>query len=146
MNVYVAGSRKQKLICRMVGQRLRSCGHTAYVFCDIVEEASQLSTIIWNDEKAKYLTAQSALRNDLIQRICALNKEQLEKADIVILVLPSGNSAHIEAGYAKGKKKHVYVFGMLVNGEWDAMYGLFDGVYGYDQLEELTDRITQHGS
>jgi hypothetical protein len=49
-------------------------------------------------------------------------------ADVCILLLPSGRSAHVEAGYMKGLGKKVY---LILNGNHEAelMYRVFDGIF-----------------
>ena len=46
----------------------------------------------------------------------------LKWADTVVLVMPSGRSAHIEAGYAVGAGKEVYVLLNAEGHEPDLMY------------------------
>lgn len=48
--------------------------------------------------------------NELAQRHFKLDETALENCDILILLLPCGNSAHMELGYALGKKKKVIIF------------------------------------
>lgn len=60
-------------------------------------------------------------------------REQLEAmrdADLCLLLLPSGRSAHIEAGYMKGLGKTVYVFGSVFDRlRPELMYLAFDAFF-----------------
>jgi hypothetical protein len=47
----------------------------------------------------------------------------------VVLILPSGKSSHLEAGYAKGCGKKLYIIGGFVKGEFETMYGFADGMF-----------------
>jgi len=50
----------------------------------------------------------------------------LEWADVVVLLLPCGKSAHLEAGYAAGLRKTVIAY--VDGGEPELMYRLFDAI------------------
>lgn len=52
----------------------------------------------------------------------------LDSSDICIILLPCNKSAHLEAGYAKGKGKPVYAI-IPEKQEPELMYKLFDGIY-----------------
>ena len=55
------------------------------------------------------------------------DKCAMDWADTCVLVLPSGRSAHTEAGVMKGEGKEVIVFTPLKQ-EPELMYKLFDGI------------------
>ncbi len=76
----------------------------------------------------------SGLAHPKAERQFAADLEALEWADACVLVLPSGKSAHTEAGWCRGsgKKTVVYIPEMK---EPELMYKLFDGIT--DSLEEL---------
>lgn len=53
----------------------------------------------------------------------------MKAADICVLLLPCGRSAHLEAGWMKGAGKKVFAF--IYSGdriEPELMYGLIDGI------------------
>ena len=53
------------------------------------------------------------------------------------MVLPSGKNAHLEAGYAKGIGKKLFVYGDFTSGEFDVMYGFADGLFRSSELDGL---------
>lgn len=57
-----------------------------------------------------------------------IDKTALDWCDICIMCLPCGKSAHLEAGYAKGKGKKliIYSFEKFKKGDIDVMYGFAD--------------------
>lgn len=59
-------------------------------------------------------------------------------ADVCVLVLPCGRSAHAEAGWMKGRGKKTIVY-MPEKQEAELMYRLFDGVV--DSMEDLLGAI-----
>ena len=137
MRIYVAGSMKMAEAIRSIGQILRSYGHMAYVFCDPNEPAFSASMIVRKSSLVAEFTPQTAVRNPIVQNICGFNLGQLNQCDCVLLVLPSGKSAHLEAGYVVGKGKKLVIYGPMPLGEWDAMYGLADCIFNDQQTELL---------
>ena len=63
------------------------------------------------------------------------------RADIGLLILPTGKSGHLELGWMLGKGKKGYVY--FPEGEpdrWDVMYQFADGVaFSMDKLLEMMD-------
>ena len=78
------------------------------------------------------------LRHPLAERQFAADLEALKWADVCVLVLPCGRSAHTEAGWlaGAGKKVFAYIPEMV---EPELMYKLFDGVAG--TLDDLVRRL-----
>ena len=57
----------------------------------------------------------------------AQDKLALQMADVTVLVLPCGRSAHLELGYAAGQGQHIAIL-MLEPNEPELMYLLCDRV------------------
>ena len=142
MKVYVAGSFNHSSLCRMVAKVLRAVGHEIYLFCDPDTNAYKLSKNIRAIGDAKELTAKHALTHITVQSIYHENRMWLEWAEAVVVVLPSGRSAHLEAGWAKGMGRPVFVYGEMKQGEWDAMYCMLDGVFDLYELDDLLTAIS----
>jgi len=64
----------------------------------------------------------------------------MQWADTGVLVLPSGRSAHIEAGYFNGAGKHLYIL-LLEPQEPELMYLMADGIF--DSVAALIDTLGQ---
>jgi hypothetical protein len=62
-------------------------------------------------------------------------------ADTCVIVLPSGRSSHVEAGYFAGAGKRVFVMDYGANAKPELMYLIFDG-YFYDE-EKLLKAVDQ---
>lgn len=77
-----------------------------------------------------------ALEHPVAQRGYQFDLEAMEVSDVGVLLLPSGRSAHIEAGYFAGhpdKSLHVLVpdeLPAMAGWEPELMYKLADGVHG----------------
>ena len=65
------------------------------------------------------------------------DKDALDWCDICVLVLPSGRSAHLEAGYAAGCGKHVIVYLHPDKFEPELMYLLCDSGFVQTTAELL---------
>ncbi len=143
MKIYVAGSFKNLAVCRLVGKVLRQNGFDdVYVFCDADVETFSYSMKLRETDEYKSFTPKSALENSIVQEIYKMNMAHLMKSDAVIMLLPCGNSAHMEAGWIKGADGgKLLIYGPMIEGQFDAMYGMADGVYESDQLMEMVNHL-----
>ena len=139
--IYVASSWRNKYYPEVV-EALRTKGHEVYDFrnpphggngfrwTDIDEKALEWSF----DEYAE------GLHHPKAERQFKADLEALEWADTCVLVLPSGRSAHTEAGWMAGAGRRVFVYIPEMQ-EPELMYKLFDGVAG--SMEDLLEAIGQ---
>ena len=133
--IYVASSWRNPYYPAVV-ERLRQEGHEVYDFRNPPHGGAGFH---WTDvdENAPHWTfAQYAegLEHPLAERQFLADIDALTWADTCVLVLPSGRSAHTEAGYMAGAGKRVIVY-IPEMVEPELMYKLFDGVVG--SLEDL---------
>ena len=138
-SIYVASSWRNPYYPEVV-KRLRQEGHDVYDFrnpphggngfhwTDIDENASN-----WTFEEYA-----EGLHHPLAERQFEADLYALEKADICVLVLPCGRSAHTEAGWMAGKGKKVIMYIPEIS-EPELMYKLFDAVVG--SLDDLIGQI-----
>lgn len=139
--IYVASSWRNKYYPEVV-EALRAKGHEVYDFrnpplggngfrwTDIDEKALEWSF----DEYSE------GLHHPKAERQFKADLEALEWADTCVLVLPSGRSAHTEAGWMAGAGRRVFVYIPEMQ-EPELMYKLFDGVVG--SMEDLLEAIGQ---
>ena len=139
--IYVASSWRNKYYPEVV-EALRAKGHEVYDFrnpphggngfrwTDIDEKALEWSF----DEYAE------GLHHPKAERQFKADLEALEWADTCVLVLPSGRSAHTEAGWMAGAGRRVFVYIPEMQ-EPELMYKLFDRVAG--SMEDLLEAIGQ---
>ena len=75
------------------------------------------------------------------------DKEGIDWADAVILCMPAGKSSHLEAGYAKGSGKLLFIYwlGDPIKGEFDNMYQFADGLFRMEELTDLIDNLRMRG-
>jgi len=127
--IYVASSWRNQLQNYIVND-LRSLGHEVYDFKNPPHGRGGFS---WDeiDKDWQQWTPQDFA--DVLQRseiaAAGFNTDMagIAWADLCVLVLPCGRSAHTEAGYMKGKGKPVYVV-QLDKCEPELMYKIFDGI------------------
>lgn len=126
MKIYIASSWKNtKLACK-VAVRLINAGHEVDAFFD---DSGGRYVFDWREiakDKNK-LNAMSFLKNEKAQKAFKEDKKWLNWCDACVVVLPAGNSTHLEAGYAKGKNKILIIYSAKFSkGEFDVMYGFAD--------------------
>ena len=128
MKIYVASSWRNAIHNEVV-DLLRNLGHEVYDFrnpepgkngfawCEIDEDWQQ-----WDIEQYKY-----ALEHPIAEAGFASDFGAMEWADVCVMVMPCGRSAHTEAGWMKGAGKKVFVY-MSNMDEPELMYKVYDGI------------------
>ena len=124
MNIYLASSWKNEVIIKDLASLIRLWGHKVDCFCDdstgrYVFHFSEVGDV-------KEIDAISFLQDKRSQRAFHEDKKMIDWADVVIMVLPCGKSSHLEAGYAVGAGKGLFILGDFPKGEFDVMYGFAD--------------------
>ncbi|AEG60036.1 hypothetical protein [Desulforamulus ruminis] len=124
MKIYVVSSWKNVSMVRSLTDYLRRNGHEVDDFTD---DSRGRYVFHWSEVgDIQELDAINFLKDRRAQRAFEEDKKWIDWADAVILVLPAGRSAHLEAGYAKGKGKLLVILGEFPKGEFDVMYGFAD--------------------
>lgn len=135
MKVYVATSWKNTHATEVI-KRLREDGHQVYDFRDAafswesVGVPAQVST----DELARALLKPAAVAG------YKRDMTALEKCDLCVLVLPSGKSAHLEAGYAAGEDKFLVLYAPEPTTQPELMYRFADIIV--KNLAELSTAVS----
>ena len=108
MNIYVASSWRNQHHEQVVA-KLRGAGHEVYNF-------REGDSFKWQDVSGHLDPKSSALqqfytglRTPEAQAGFKRDRDALEAAHLVVLLLPCGKSAHLEAGWAMGRNKPVIV-------------------------------------
>ena len=139
--IYVASSWRNKYYPEVV-EALRTKGHEVYDFRNPPHGGNGFR---WTDIDEKALEwsfdeYSEGLHHPKAERQFKADLEALEWADTCVLVLPSGRSAHTEAGWMAGAGRRVFVYIPEMQ-EPELMYKLFDGVA--DSMEDLLEAIGQ---
>lgn len=145
MKVYVASSwRNAYQPCAIVA--LQSAGHAVYDFRNpgVGEAGFSWSDVDpdWQDWSVEQFV--KGLQHPNARHAFNRDQRALEWCELCILVLPSGMSAHLEAGWCAGRGKNVVVYAPEMR-EAELMYGLFgrDGeVPICSALDDLVRRVS----
>ena len=127
--IYLASSWRNKLQQQIVSI-IRENGHQVY---DFKHPKDGIMGFSWaeidpNWEKWNIEEYKKALFNPCAERGFKRDFNAMKDADVCVLLLPCGKSAHTEAGWMKGHGKKVVVL-MTQPQEAELMYKLFDKVF-----------------
>ena len=148
MRIYVASSWRNAQQPEVV-EALRAAGHEVYDFRHPKpgNDGFAWSAISpeWRSWNAEQFMA--ALKHPVAEAGYALDFEAMEWADVFVLVHPSGRSAHLEAGWATGARKPVYVL-LEEHGEPELMLKLVekDGGGLFRDLPTLVGALDSAGT
>jgi hypothetical protein len=128
--IYVASSWRNAIQPDVVSA-LRAEGHEVYDFRNPAPDNNGFGWRQVDGDAANWTPrrfAQLVTSHPVAAAGFALDKAALDWCDTCVLVLPSGRSAHLEAGYACGQGKHVFVLLQEDKFEPELMYLLADGI------------------
>ena len=149
MKIYLASSWKNKEVVLEIAWLLRSEGHSVDAFCDEEEnrvsfEWHELTTIMQEEDMdISQLDARDMLKHWRVKEAFLEDKKYLDWADLVIMLMPCGRSAHLEAGYAVGSGKKLYILGGFEKGEFETMYGFASGLFDYSEITKLVFQLSE---
>jgi len=105
----ISSYRNRDSVVRLV-QALRDHGYSCYNFCD--EPSDPLNPDAHPEEQMKVFEAKQNFYDDPhFQKLFMRDLDGLKNAECVILLLPCGLAAHMEAGIAYGLGKRVVMIG-----------------------------------
>ena len=141
--IYVASSWRNKRQPLLVS-RLRYVGLEVYDFREPEPESkgfhwSEIDPR-WKDWKPEEFI--EALGHEVARHGYRTDMDALERASTVILLMPCGRSAHLEAGYARGQGKRLGI--LLSDGEPELMYHMAHYLTGVAE-EMVTWALVQEG-
>jgi hypothetical protein len=126
MKYFVASRWRNRAILDPLVEKIRSRGHDVYYFVE------KTITAVGRDlEPEQYMQQYEAAqdwRNDPHYiEIFKQDLDGLKNADVLVMVLPAGNSSHMEAGIAFGLGKKCVLVGTIEKAE--SLYFTFDETY-----------------
>lgn len=141
MRVYIASSWKNRVLVREIANALRAWGHEVYDFTD---EKHFVFNITEDTEKARseidWIECGQLVPTQLA---CETDKAGLDWADVGLLLLPSGRSAHMEAGILVGQGKPLIIFGDLPKGEFEVQYNLTPHRYRLNEWAKVVGALAE---
>jgi len=132
MKIYIASSWKNYDALHVLKSILVKSGHDVDLFCDPHRKGG----ISYFPKHKDYTIISYLFQEPKSFEIFIVNKKMIEWCDVCILVLPSGKSSHLEAGFAKGIKKILILYNKNeIRGEFEAMYHFADYIaHNHDEL------------
>lgn len=126
-----------------VCKALSSIGKTYYCFATN-EDSHKNAGFNLHDHPDKLADdyEKSELTSKAIRTIFEDDLNGLKSADKLIMVLPAGNSSHIEAGIAYGLGKKCYAIGPYE--KTDSLYLIFDKIF--TDINEMKEYFTNHST
>lgn len=147
MKIYLASSWRNAHRVSVLARTLRTRGYLVDCFCDGQGALGEYRYVFKAKDEVlgvEFLTAPQFLQLPQSKRAYSEDKGWLDWADVCILVLPAGNSSHLEAGYACGQHRLLAILAPSdgwVKGEWDVMYGFADAMCdGEDALLDMLEK------
>lgn len=143
MRIYIASRWKNQAVVLALAKILESEGFEVDAFCRASDTryVFHWSELVDNEEGLANYDAIEFLADTRAQRAFAEDKKWLDWADAVIMLMPCGRSSHLEAGYAKGQGKQLYIYGEFPKGQVEVMYGLADGLFRLGELPQLITEL-----
>lgn len=126
--IYIASSWKNKYAVLTLACVLRQSGHEVFAFCERNSGHFVFDAHDWRGRDLSTITVKQGFRHPAFRKAFQSDKAGLDWANTVVLLLPSGRSSHLEAGYAAGQGKNVFVLGAPIAGDFDVMYGFAKAV------------------
>ena len=148
--IYIASSWKNSGAVRDLAIYFREQGHQVFDFTDIDNRPEGLDKFVfhasqWLGKALSEIDWLEFLASPATTRAFRSDKAGLDWADTVVLVVPSGRSSHLEAGYGVGQGKDLFIWGDLPLGEFDAMYGFAKGCFRASDLSKLIKVLNDKG-
>lgn len=137
-NVYVASSWRRSKRHPAVVDALRAAGHEVYDYRhppDVEPLSFMLRTAMGGRELAWWLKQTDGHSYDVWRSHAAA----LAWAQVIVLVLPAGSSAHLEAGWGAGRGQIVIVLASPSPQRSELMYRLADKVVS--TIDELVEEL-----
>lgn len=145
MKIYLASSWKMQKTVLEISRILKKDGHTVDAFCNPSDNRISFNweelTDVLKDEKIDLdkIDAIDMMKHWRVKKAFEEDKKWIDWADALIMLMPCGRSSHLEAGYAAGRGKKLYIIGGFEKGEFDTMYGFADGMFDYSEILDLMD-------
>lgn len=123
MNYFIASRWRNRAILDPLVEQIRAAGHDTYYFVEktVTKHARDL-------DPEQYMKEYEAIKNWREDSYCREIYEQdmnaLKECETLLLILPAGKSAHMEAGIAHGLGKRTILVGPVEEAE--SLYIAFD--------------------
>jgi len=145
MKIYIASSWKNQGPVLALARFLEKQGFEVDAFCRSSDTryAFHRSEFVDNEFDLQKYDAITLINDPRVQRAFTEDKSWLDWADAIVMLMPCGKSSHLEAGYAKGQGKLLFIYGEFPKGEFETMYGFADGLFRSEEINKMVKRLKQ---
>lgn len=142
--IYVASSCGNPYQQQLVND-LRKLGHQVY---DFKHPSGRNDNNVWTEMGVDHVIQTNDSYEEAISRKEAVerfeeHRNAMQDADTCVLLLPSGRSSHVEAGWMAGLGKRVFVYNNDREVKPELMYRLFDGYFRFPFVEDLYKALAE---
>lgn len=139
--IYIIGSLRNKKV-PVVANDLRKAFPDCEVFDSWYAPGPHADDFLRDYAKGKGLNYKETLRDPAATHIFEFDKHHLDRADIVVLVMPAGKSGHLELGYAIGSGKLAYVLFDKEPPRVDIMYQFATEIFfDFNELRDCLKKV-----
>jgi len=126
---FIASRYRNKNEVLDLARKLRQKGKTVYCFIESEASIKNLGDLDANAEDAmkKFESITNWATSPAVREVFEMDMEALKNSETVILLLPAGKSAHLEAGVAYGLGKNLILIGDQKEAE--SLYLIFNRFY-----------------
>lgn len=126
---YIASRYRNKDIVLELAEKIRSKGKTVYVFLESNASLNNVANLETDPEEAmkKFEAIENWKEDPKVKEVFESDMNAIKNADTLLLLLPAGKSAHIEAGVAHGLGKKLILIGEQK--ETESLYLIFSEHY-----------------
>lgn len=127
---FIASRFRNKEIVLELAKKIRAAGKTVYAFIESKPSTEHVEKLEDSDTETAMQSFEAIpdWRNDSrVKDIFETDMTALKNSDALVLLLPAGKSAHMEAGTAYGLGKQTIVIGEQK--ETESLYLIFDEFY-----------------
>ena len=127
---------RNKEQCEYLVKKLEEKDKTCFNFCEEPADPDNSGADPW-EQMEKFESVEDFYNDEYFQYLFHKDLEGLKNAETVIMLLPAGNSVHVEAGIAYGLGKKLILIGEPENPE--TLYLIFKE--RYKDIEEFLQSI-----
>jgi hypothetical protein len=141
--IYIIGALKNNEITN-IAEELRKINNKSIeydVFDQWITPGPDADQYLFEYSKKRGWNYKEALTCDAARNNFDFDKRHIDSADIVVMVMPAGKSAHLELGYSIGKGKEAHILFDKEPERFDLMYNFVPVNNIHFNLETLKNRL-----
>ncbi len=141
--IYILGALKNNEITN-IAEELRKINNKNIeydVFDQWITPGPDADQYLFEYSKKRGWNYKEALTCDAARNNFDFDKRHIDTADIVVMVMPAGKSAHLELGYSIGKGKEAHILFDKEPERFDLMYNFVPVNNIHFNLESLKNRL-----